>query len=62
MQMTDTATVLELRDTEVPTPEPQQLLVRLRVCAPVGVVGLSVGLLLLLGGVAPVEGLLRQMR
>jgi hypothetical protein len=34
------------------------LLVRLRLSAPVRVVCLAVGMLLLLGGVAPVEGLL----
>jgi NADPH2:quinone reductase len=33
MQMTDTDTVLELRDTPVPTPGPRQLLVRLRAAA-----------------------------
>ncbi|MBT9463827.1 zinc-binding dehydrogenase [Hydrogenophaga sp.] len=33
MQMTDTDTVLELRDSPVPTPEPRQLLVRMRAAA-----------------------------
>lgn len=33
MQMTDTDTVLELRNSPVPTPEPRQLLVRMRAAA-----------------------------
>lgn len=33
MQMTDTDTVLDLRDSPIPTPEPKQLLVRMRAAA-----------------------------
>ena len=48
MQMTDTATQLELRDSPVPTPGPRQVLVRMRAAS------LNRGEFLLGHGEAPV--------